>query len=87
MLNTLRYIHANPKAAQMQAGYFYDFSNYGIHDRLTDDGLTQWHPAFLALGNSLDNCAKLIVNSARNINPNRSRSSAMAGAVDCCRKF
>ena len=26
-LNTLRYIHANPKAAGMQIGFFYDFSN------------------------------------------------------------
>ncbi len=56
-LNTLRYIHANPKAAKMQQGFFYDFSNYGIHDRLSDDGLTQWHPAFLSLGKSLDECA------------------------------
>lgn len=56
-LNTLRYIHANPKAAQMQAGFFYDFSNYGIHDRPGDDGITQWHPAFLSLGNTLDECA------------------------------
>ncbi len=57
-LNTLRYIHANPKAAKMQQGFFYDFSNYGIHDRLSDDGLTQWHPAFLSLGKSLDECAR-----------------------------
>lgn len=57
-LNTLRYIHANPKAAQMQQGFFYDFSNYGTHDRLTDDGLTEWHPAFLSLGKSLDECAR-----------------------------
>lgn len=56
-LNTLRYIHANPKAAGMQQGFFYDFSNYGIHDRLGDDGITQWHPAFLALGKTLDACA------------------------------
>ena len=41
----------------MQQGFFYDFSNYGIHDRLSDDGLTQWHPAFLSLGKSLDECA------------------------------
>ncbi|MEH1826564.1 MAG: transposase [Nostoc sp.] len=56
-LNTLRYIHANPKTAGMQQGFFYDFSNYGIHDRLSDDGLTQWHPAFLKLGRTLDECA------------------------------
>ena len=57
VLNTLRYIHANPKAANMQQGFFYDFSNYGIYDRLTQDGITQWHPAFLALGATLDLCA------------------------------
>lgn len=56
-LNTLRYIHGNPKAAQMQQGFFYDFSNYGIYDRLTQDGLSQWHPAFLQLGITLDICA------------------------------
>ncbi|MEI1377008.1 hypothetical protein PQG02_10035 [Nostoc sp. UHCC 0926] len=47
----------NPKAAGMQQGFFYDFSNYGIHDRLGDDGITQWHPAFLKLGKTLDECA------------------------------
>ena len=57
-LNTLRYIHANPKAANIQSGFFYDFSNYGTYDRLTDDGLTQWHPAFLSLGKTLDECAQ-----------------------------
>lgn len=57
-LNTLRYIHGNPKSANMQQGFFYDFSNYGTHERLTDDGLTVWHPAFLALGESLDECAE-----------------------------
>jgi putative transposase len=56
-LNTLRYIHGNPKAANMQQGFFYDFSNYGSYERLTDDGITQWHPAFLALGTALDMCA------------------------------
>jgi len=56
-LNTLRYIHANPKAAGFQHGFFYDFSNYGSYERLTDDGLTQWHPAFLSLGRSLLECA------------------------------
>lgn len=57
-LNTLRYIHANPKAAKMQQGFFYDFSNYGSYNRLTDDGLTEWHPAFLELGTSLEECAQ-----------------------------
>jgi putative transposase len=57
-LNTLRYIHANPKAANMQQGFFYDYSNYGTYDRLTNDGITQWHPAFLALGITLALCAE-----------------------------
>jgi putative transposase len=56
-LNTLRYIHANPKAAGMQQGFFYDYSNYGTYNRLTNDGITQWHPAFLALGATLELCA------------------------------
>ena len=33
-------------------------SNYGTYDRLTDDGLTQWHPAFLAMGTTLERCAE-----------------------------
>jgi putative transposase len=41
----------------MQQGWFYDFSNYGSYERLTDDGITQWHPAFLTLGTALDICA------------------------------
>jgi len=53
-LNTLRYIHGNPKAAKSRSGFFYEFNNYGSYDQLTHDGLTQWHPAFLQLGNSLE---------------------------------
>ena len=56
-LNTLRYIHANPSSAGYSFGFFYEFSNYGTYDRLTDDGITQWHPAFLELGQTLDECA------------------------------
>jgi len=56
VLNVLRYIHANPKAAGLRQGYVYAYSNFGIYDRLTDDGLTQWHPAFLGLGATLDTC-------------------------------
>ena len=54
----LRYIHANPKAAGMRQGFSYRYSNYGTYERLTDDGITQWHPAFLRLGQSLDECAQ-----------------------------
>lgn len=56
-LNTLRYIHANPKAAGMQRGFFFDFSNYGSYERLTQDGLTEWHPAFLKMAATLELCA------------------------------
>jgi putative transposase len=58
VLNTLRYIHANPKAAGMQRGFFYDFSNYGSYEKLTQDGLTEWHPAFLVLAATLEACAE-----------------------------
>jgi len=57
-LNTLRYIHANPRNAKMQRGFFYDFSNYGCYDQLTNDGITEWHPSFLQLGKTLEECAK-----------------------------
>lgn len=57
-LNTIRYIHGNPKAAGVQQGFFYDYSNYGSYERLTNDGITQWHPAFLALGATLEICAE-----------------------------
>jgi putative transposase len=33
-------------------------SNYGSYEKLTDDGLTQWHPAFLRLGTTLEDCAQ-----------------------------
>lgn len=56
-LNTLRYIHANPKAAGMQQGFFYDFSKYGTYDRLSNDSISQWHEAFLQLGRTLEECA------------------------------
>lgn len=58
VLNTLRYIHANPRTAKMQEGFFYDFSNYGTYDQLTQDGVTEWHPAFLKLADNLEECAK-----------------------------
>ena len=57
-MNTLPYIHANPKAANIQSRFFHDFSNYDTYERLTNDGLTKWHPAFLSLGKTLDECAK-----------------------------
>lgn len=68
-LNTLRYIHGNPKAANMQQGWFYDFSNYGSYDRLTDDGITQWHPAFFTLGKTLEICAAAYRNFCKQYKP------------------
>ena len=68
-LNTLRYIHANPKAAGIQRGFFYDFSNYGSYERLTQDGISQWHPAFLRLGKTLDLCAAAYRKFCQNYRP------------------
>lgn len=56
-LNTLRYIHANPKAAGIRTGFSYGYNNYGTYASLTDDGLTEWHPAFFAWGETLERCA------------------------------
>jgi hypothetical protein len=57
-LRVLRYIHANPKAAGMIAGYDYAYSNYRRYARPADDSLSAWHPAYLRLGNTLDRCAR-----------------------------
>ena len=56
-LNSLRYIHANPKAAGISSGFGYRYSNYATYEKLSDDGLTDWHPVFLRLGRSLAECA------------------------------
>ena len=58
MLNTLRYIHANPKAAGVRKGFFDPYSNYGPYSRPKGDGLSEWSPAFLKLSTTLDGCAK-----------------------------
>lgn len=79
-LNTLRYIHGNPKAAHMQQEFFYDFSNYGIYDRLTQDGLSQWHPAFLQLGICV---LRLIVSFASVTDPNRNLRGKPTGVASC----
>lgn len=56
-LNVLRYIHANPKAAGISSGFGYRYSNYATYEKLTDDQLTEWHPAFLRMGRTLAECA------------------------------
>lgn len=68
-LNTLRYIHGNPKAANVQQGFFYDFSNYGTYDRLKQDGITQWHPVFFTLGRTLEECATKYRNFCQKYRP------------------
>ena len=58
VLNTLRYIHANPKAAGVRKGFYDPYSNYGQYGRLEADGISEWHPSFLTLASSLKGCSK-----------------------------
>jgi putative transposase len=55
--------------SNMQHGFFYDFSNYGSYARLTHDGISQWHPAFLALGTTLEICAAAYRKFCQNYRP------------------
>lgn len=61
-LNTLRTIHANPKAAGVRKGFYDPYSNYGHYSRLETDGLSDWHPAFLQLAPTLTGCSKRYIN-------------------------
>ena len=58
MLNNLRTIHVNPKAAGVRKGFFDPYSNFGHYSRLESDGISQWPPAFLKLSATLDGCVK-----------------------------
>ena len=58
VLNTLRYIHANPKDAKMRRGFIYQWSNYRAFSDLADDGLTTWPAAYLAMAPTLSGCAR-----------------------------
>ena len=58
MLNTLRYIHANPKAAGVRKGFYDPYSNYGHYGRLEADVISEWHPSFLQLASTLKGCSK-----------------------------
>ena len=58
VLNTLRYIHANPKAAGVRKGFYDPYSNYGHYGRLACDGISEWHPSFLQLAASLKGCSR-----------------------------
>ena len=57
VLNVLRYIHGNPFAAGIAPGFRHEFTNYGSYASGTADGITTWHPQFLRLGRSLEECA------------------------------
>ena len=58
VLNTLRYIHANPKAAGVRKGFYDPYSNYGHYGRLACDGISEWHPSFLKMASSLKGCSR-----------------------------
>ena len=68
-LRVLRYIHANPKAAGMIAGYAWAYSNWRSYTRPADDGLSAWHPAYLQLGSTLDRCARRYEQFCRRYRP------------------
>ena len=58
MLNTLRHIHANPKAAVIRKGFYDFYLKDGHYGRLECDGISEWHPSFLQLASSLKGCSK-----------------------------
>ena len=58
MLNTLRSIHANLKAAGVRKGFYDPYSNYGHYIRLQSDGISEWSHAFLKLSTTLDGCER-----------------------------
>ncbi len=58
MLNTLRYIHANPKAAGVRKDFYDPYSYYGNYNRLKADGISELPPAFLKLSATIDGFAK-----------------------------
>jgi len=42
----------------MIAGYAWAYGNWRSYTRPAEDGLSAWHPAFLRLGWTLDECAR-----------------------------
>ena len=65
VLNTLRYIHANPMAAGVRKGFYNPYSNYGHYFRLEGDGLSEWHLGFLILAPTLKGCSKRYYHSCQ----------------------
>jgi REP element-mobilizing transposase RayT len=83
VLNTLRYIHANPKAAGIRKGFYDPYSNYGHDGRLACDGISEWHPSFLKLASSLKGVFQAISAVLPNVSPSRqSRSQMPLGLTD-----
>ena len=58
VLNALRYIHANPTEAGVRKGFYDPYGNDGHYGRLESDGISEWHPSFLALAPTLSGCSK-----------------------------
>jgi hypothetical protein len=52
-----------------QTSFYYRYSNYASYARLSEDVLTQWHPAFLTLGETLDECSARYRNFCRQYRP------------------
>lgn len=69
VLATLRYIHANPKAAGVRKGFHDPYSNDGHYEGLAGDGLSEWHPAFLQLAPTLEGCARRYAHYCRHYWP------------------
>lgn len=69
VLATMRYIHANPKAAGVRKGFHDPYSNYGHYEGLAGDGLSEWHPAFLQLALMLEGCARRYGSYCRRYRP------------------
>ena len=69
VLATLRYIHANPKAAGVRKGFDDPYSNDGHDEGLAGDGLSEWHPAFLQLAATLEGCARRYAQYCRHYRP------------------
>ena len=74
-LNTLRYIHANPKAAGVRKGFYDPYSNYGHYSRLENDGITKWHPVFLQLAPTLTGCSKRYEHFCRKYRANQTNQT------------
>ena len=62
-------IHASPKAAGVRKGFHNPYSNDGHDERLTGDGLSEWHPTFLQLAPTLEGCARRYAQNCRRFRP------------------